>query len=239
MDSSANVYFYIVPVLVFGPLFLWIFYNFGLKELIKIPGAVRRERAQDAIAAAALDEARKRKRGTGAIWLVRGPNKTPFGLIMQALTFVWFASLIGFFASSPPYVYKSPKTAAIKLSLSHPGQRKVECARRSARELAKLAPNMRAPMSCSRERWPVYVELELNGDVIFKGRAEPAGLSADGPSSFYRTFDLPSGKHHLTMRLRDDGGSGFGFEVAREMKFLPRQVVAIQFDADKGGFIIK
>ena len=39
----------------------------------------------------------------------------------------------------------------LKLSLSHAGARKEACHQRSAEELAKLAPNMRAPSVCPRE----------------------------------------------------------------------------------------
>lgn len=239
MESSINVYFFIVPVIVFGPLFLWIFYNFGLKELLKIPDEMRRKRSRDSKAAVAFEEERNRKRGTGAIWLVRGPNKSPFGFVMQGLTFIWFAVLIGFFASSPPYLYRSPELALIKLSLNHPGQRRVECTKNSAKDLAKLQPNMRAKTSCPRERWPVHIELALDNKTIFSESAKPAGLSRDGPSSFYETFVISAGRHQLTLRLRDKGETGFNFESSQELNVSSRQVVAAQFNPAKGGFILK
>ena len=239
MDTPINVYFFIVPVIVFGPLFLWIFYNFGLKELIKIPGEMRRKRTRDTKADIEFEAERVRKRGTGEIWLVRGPNKSVFGFFMQGITFIWFAVLIGFFASSPPYLYRSPEMALIKLSLNHAGQRLVECSKRTATDLAKLEPNMRAKVSCPRERWPVHVELMLGDETIFSEEAKPAGFSSDGPSSFYETFIVPAGLHRLTLRLRDKGDSGFSFEATQEIKIMPRQVVAAQFDPTKGGFVIK
>lgn len=239
MDSSVNVYFFIVPVLVFGPLFLWIFYNFGVRELIKIPGQMRRKREKEATAATEIQKERERKRGTGAFWRVRGPNKRLSGFFMQALTFAWFAVLIGFFSSSLPYVYKNPDMGLIKLSLNHPGQRKVECSNRSAKELASLEPNMRAKLSCPRERWPVYVELVLDDRLIFRGSARPAGFSTDGPSSFYQSFVVPAGDHRLTLRLRDKGETGFGFETTEDINISPRQVVAAQFNATRGGFTVR
>ena len=239
MEIPENVYFFIVPVLVFGPLFLWILYNFGVKELIKIPGELRRKKNRDAVTAADFATERTRKRGTGAVWLIRGPNKTPFGYFMQAMTYLWFAALIGFFASSPPYLYQDPEMALVKLSFSHPGQRRVECSNRSPQELAKLEPNMRAKLSCPRERWPVYFELELNNQMLFGESAKPAGLSKDGPSSFYQTFVVPPGQYQLKLRLRDKGKDGFGFETAQTLDISPRQIVAVQFHATKGGFIVR
>ncbi|NQW00115.1 MAG: hypothetical protein HQ483_10490 [Rhodospirillales bacterium] len=158
---------------------------------------------------------------------------------MQGLTFAWFAGSIGFFASSLAYEYRSPDMALIKLSLNHAGQRKVECTTRSAKELAKLEPNMRAKLSCPRERWPVHVELELDSRVLFKESAKPAGLSTDGPSSFYKSFVVPAGQHQLTLRLRDRGDTGFGFEATQQLTIAPRQVIAAQFNAARGGFIIR
>ncbi len=236
MDTSANVYFFIVPVVVFGPLFLWIFYTFGIKELIKIPEEMRRKRRRDVQAAADFQAERLRKRGTEAVGLVRGPNTTAFGFFMQGLTFLWFATLIGFFASSPPYLYADPGAGLIKLSLSHAGQRRLSCSKKSAAELAKLEPNMRARQSCPRERWPVYIELELDNHKLFARSAKPAGLSRDGPSSFYQKFSVATGKHRLTLRLRDTDTSGFGFVTTRDLEILSGQVIAVQFNAAKGGF---
>lgn len=239
MDAPINVYYFIVPVVVFGPLFLWIFYNFGLKEILKIPGEIRRKRSRDAKAEEKFEAERARKRGTGEIWLVRGPNKSPFGIFMQGMTYIWFAAVIGIFASSPPYLYRSAEMALIKLSLNHPGQRLIECSKRTAKDLAKLEPNMRAKVSCPRERWPVHVELMLGNETIFSESAKPAGISGDGPSSFYETFIVPAGQHRMTLRLRDKGESGFNFESIQDLEISPRQVVAAQFDPAKGGFVIK
>jgi hypothetical protein len=57
---------------------------------------------------------------------------------------------IGYFATSPKYRQIPDDVALIKLSISHLGDR--ECRKRTPEELAKLPPNMRAPMDCPRER---------------------------------------------------------------------------------------
>lgn len=152
MNEPFNTYYYIIPLMVFGPLFLLIFYNFGLRELLKMPGEIRRMRAQH------RDEAKRRrlehdrKRGRGLAEGGKSANKTPLGLFAQAITYAWFAALIGVFASSPTYTYSDPNDAQIKLSFGHPGKRKVECRRRTREELAKLPPNMRTPQDCPRQR---------------------------------------------------------------------------------------
>ena len=63
----------------------------------------------------------------------------------------------------------------------------------------------RSATSCERGRWPVYVELDLDGKALYRGEHQPAGLWDDGPSSVYRRFEIPAGRHRLDIRLRDDG----------------------------------
>jgi len=239
MSDSVNIYYVIGPLLVFGPLFLWILYNFGVLELLKIPADIRRQRKLDREEAERFREEHARKRGAGLAGGVKGANKTPLGLFAQAVTYIWFAAVIGFFASSPPYAYNPSGAARLKLSLSHPGKRKVECRRRSAQELAKLAANMRAPNVCSRERWPVYVEIEIDGDIVFRKSARPNGLSKDGPSIFYIVRTIKAGEHVLAMRLRERDGDGFDFDKTLSVTLRPGQVLAVEFHAAKGGFVVQ
>lgn len=139
--------------------------------------------------------------------------------------------------TSAPY---DPGQALIKLSLSHPGRRKEECRRRSREELAKLAPNMRAPLVCSRERWPVLVELDLNGKSIFARTVNPAGLSADGQSSFYSTFAVPAGRHRIAVRMRDRGdGQGFDYTHDAWITIAPAQALVVGFVEDERNFFIE
>ena len=57
------------------------------------------------------------------------------------------------------------------------GRRWVRCRRRTAEERAKLAPTMRAPGDCPRERAAVGVKVELDGRPVADIVAPPAGLS--------------------------------------------------------------
>lgn len=232
------VYFYIVPLLVFGPLFLYIFYNFGLRELAKMPAEIRARRKREAEEAEAFRIERERKRGKGPISPTRRINTTPLGIFLQIVTYAWFAAIIGLLASFPPYAYTAQDEAQIKLSLSHAGKRKVECQRRTREELMKLPPNMRAPKDCPRERWPIQVELLLDDTVIFSDSSPPTGLSDDGPSLFYETFIIPAGDHKVEMRMREDGGEAFNFTKTVDINVKPSQVVIASFD-DQTGIILE
>jgi len=238
-DQLFSINYYIFPLVVFGPLFLWVLFNFGLREIVKIPGQMRRQRQLDSEAAKRFETERDRKRSRGPLGRQRGANTGRLGLFAQTVTYIWFAAVIGYFASSPAYKFMPPDTAMIKLSLSHPGKRKEECRQRSAKELAELPPNMRTLVDCSRERWPVHVELDFDGSTIMAESATPKGLADDGPSVFYRTFRVPSGAHRVVVRLREQGESGFGFEKSQQIDLPPGRVLAIDFRTDKGGFIVK
>ncbi len=238
-DAFDNTYFYIAPLLVFGPLFLWVFYTLGLRGLARLRDDIRRQHQREAEEAERFEEERRRKRGSERVGSVRGPNARPLGLFAQAVTYAWFAAVIGVFASSPPYAYGEPGTALVKLSLSHPGKRKAECRKLSAEEIAELPPNMRRPLDCPRERWPVHVELRLGEKTIFAKSARPAGLAADGPSIFYDTFTVPVGQHRLSMRLREHGEAGFDHQKTETIELGEGQVVAIEFKPTKGGFVVR
>lgn len=239
MNESANVYYIIGPLVIFGPLFLWVLYNLGLRELLNIPADLRRQRNLDDQEAERFRDEHARKRGAGLSGGVKGANRTPLGLLAQTVTYIWFAAVIGFFASQPPYAYNPDGNALLKLSLSHPGKRVVECRRRTPQELAKLPPNMRAPKSCPRQRWPVYVEIDIDGSSVMRESASPNGLAEDGPSIFYHVQTMTAGRHVVAMRLRERDGEGFDFEKTLSLDLRPGQVVAVKFDALKGGFVVQ
>src|SRR6185437_5998397 len=85
----------------------------------------------------------------------------------QAVLYAAFVAVVGYFSNAPAYEHLPPNDALLRLSLSHAGARKEACHQRSAEELAKLAPNMRAQSVCPRERAPVVVDVELDGTRVF------------------------------------------------------------------------
>lgn len=153
----------------------------------------------------------------------------------QAALYGAFALAIGFFSTSPAYTHLAPGQALLKLSFSHGAQRMKECRDRSDEELAKLPPNMRARQDCPRERAPVMVELELDGERLFRESLPPSGLSRDGPASVYRRFVVPAGTHRLAARLSDNAKGEFNYSGEQTVTLAPAQVVVVEFHAP-GGF---
>jgi hypothetical protein len=164
----------------------------------------------------------------------------PLPLIGQFAVYALFALLIGFFSTNPAYTYVDPGMAVIKLSFNHAGARKGECRQLSAEELAALAPNMRLPMDCPRERVPLHIELQLDGALLYQSFVPPSGLARDGPATVYERFVVKPGQHEITAYLRDSRRSeGFDYEARAQVELLPQQNFTVDFRADTGGFIFK
>lgn len=160
--------------------------------------------------------------------------------IGQALLYALFALFIGVFSQWPSYQHLAADQSLIKLSFSHTGKPVTECVQQSAAELAKLPPNMRAPVRCPRERSPVLVELEIDGQPVFRHTAAPSGLSKDGASSVYHRLQVPAGEHRVAVRLNDDARQP-GFTHSREatVSLAPAQILVIDFDAEQGGITLR
>ena len=142
-------------------------------------------------------------------------------------------------ATSPAYVHLPAGAALVKLSLQHAGQRKEACHERSAEELAKLAPNMRAGTVCPRERAPVAVEIEMDGKPLFALVAPPTGLSRDGASTIYRRAAIPAGAHRFVAKMKDTPAGEFGHVARRGIELGSGRVLVIDFDAKEGGWVFR
>jgi len=158
----------------------------------------------------------------------------------QAAIYAVSALVLGTFSDRPAYTHFPPDMALIRLAFVHGAERREPCRQLSPEELAELAPNMRRPQACSRARLPVLVELELDGDMLYRASLPPTGLADDGPSRVYERFAVPPGRHELVARLRDSRRSeGFDHERQVEVELEPGQSLAIGFRAETGGFLVR
>ena len=162
----------------------------------------------------------------------------PAAIVGQVILYGAFAACIGYFATSPKYQQLPDDIALIKLSISHLGDR--ECRKRTPEELAKLPPNMRAPMDCPRERSDIRLEVDLDGQTVFATVMHPTGLYKDGVSTVYKRFEVKAGSHRLAVRMNDNlVKPGFNFVKEEEITLVPRQVLVVDFNPDRGGLFFK
>lgn len=160
-------------------------------------------------------------------------------IVLQVPAYAAFAAFIGYFSSQPPYRHLGPGEAVVKLSFSHAGELKLECRERSPEELAKLAPNMRAKLDCPRERSDVVVEVEMDGQVIYRISERPSGLRHDLPSTVYRRLEVPAGRHTFRARLADTATGEFRHHGETTVDLAPGRVLVIDFVAGRGGFLFR
>ena len=164
--------------------------------------------------------------------------KRAFAWTGQVLLYALFALVIGIFSSWPGYQALPPDRALVKVSFIHHGQRVAQCRPYTPEELAKLAPNMRTPMKCGRERSPVTIEVDLDGATVYRHVAAPSGLSSDGASSVYQRLQVPAGEHRIAVRLKDSAGPAFTHTREATLTLKPGQVLVIDFDAQKKGITL-
>ena len=136
----------------------------------------------------------------------------------------------------PSYRAIPEGTGVVKLSFSHGGER--NCRQLTTEELAKLPPNMRRKEICDRRRPPVYVEMEFDGEAVYRASLPSSGIAGDGPSRVYQRFLLPAGEHDIAIRLRNTTrAEGFDYTAERRIALAPEQSFAIDFNMVAGGFI--
>lgn len=159
-------------------------------------------------------------------------------ILLQVITYTLFAVVVGYFSVNPAYVHLDPDSALIKMNFTHTGEKKEECHTLTQEELEALAPNMRRPVICERERVPLLLEVLLDGKPVYREHLSPTGLSRDGAATVYKKFPVPAGEHSLILQLRDSHRkSGFDYERRETIFLAPGQNFVIDFRESAGGFI--
>ena len=163
--------------------------------------------------------------------------RTSFRFVLQALVFAAIMATVGFFSTSPSYEHMDPDHALIKLAFSHATAPIEECRQLTQEELNKIAPNMRRPTECPRERVPMTVEVYLDDELLYRAEHQATGLWKDGPATVYQRFVVPPGRYRLLVRLRDSRrDQGFDYEHSEEIELAPQQNFVIGFRPAIDGF---
>ena len=161
-------------------------------------------------------------------------------LIGQLVLYSVLAAVLVVFANWPVYHQLGPDQALIKLSIVHESQHVQPCRQRSAEELQRLPPNMRAPLICTRERAPLVAEVDLDGRLAFRQMAQPSGLSHDGRATLYHRLVTTAGRHDVTVRLRDRAGTDeFDYQGTTSVELRPAQILVIDFQAAQRAIVFR
>lgn len=161
-------------------------------------------------------------------------------IIGQVVLYGLFMAVVGYLSTSPSYNHMAPDTSLIKISLAHTSEPKGECVKQTPEQLAKLPPNMRMPVVCPRERSPIFIEMELDGEVVHTETIMPSGLHNDAAGYTYQKIKVPSGKHRIGVKMRDSVDSDeFDYVVEKDVDMAPAEILVVDFDDKHGTFIFE
>jgi len=158
----------------------------------------------------------------------------------QALVFLLLVLGIGYLSQRPLLRPLPEGEGLVRLAMAVPGKLKGECRQFTEQELAKLAPNMRRPQDCPRERLPVRIRLELDGVLLREEVIEPSGIARDGGATAYWKLAVPAGRHELRARVSEDAAApGFAYERGFRVDLHPGGIVTLDFDRQRGGILLR
>jgi hypothetical protein len=150
------------------------------------------------------------------------------------------AAGLAYCSASPTYQQLPPGAALLRLSMTIPGALLGECRARSPQELERLAPNMRDPNPCPRERASVRVQLEVDGATRVDAALAPRGVARDGEAALYRRILVPAGAHRIAARVNDDARqSRFAYSAETNVDLAPGAVLTIDFDRKAGRVVFR
>ncbi|HXZ91931.1 MAG TPA: cytochrome b N-terminal domain-containing protein [Burkholderiales bacterium] len=149
-----------------------------------------------------------------------------------------FGGALALFSHRPAYAPLPPGDAMLQLSIAHPGARLEPCRERSASELARLPPNMRAPLDCPRGRSPVRVTVTLDGRLLVDETVAPSGIARDGASTLYRRIPVPAGAHRLRVTVDDDLRRPGQAERDAAIDLAVGRVLSIDYRPHQGGIVL-
>jgi hypothetical protein len=158
----------------------------------------------------------------------------------QVLLYGLFALAVGVFSQWPMYRHLGPDQALIKVSFTRVGKPVGDCRKPTEAELARLPPQMRPTEICPRERSPITVQVDVNGNKVLERTAPPSGLKKDSASAIYERVVVPAGEQRIAVRLSDDVRAREApYHREATVKLAPGQVLVIDFDAEKGGITMQ
>ena len=164
------------------------------------------------------------------------PN--PLRFLLQALNYAVFMALVGYFATYPAIRIIDDDEAVLTIAFAHAGQLREPCRRLSQEELNQLAPNMRKLEDCPRERSPVTIEAEIDGELVYRDKLKPPGLFEDGGVDIYYSARIPAGDHRLQLRMNDSIRiEGFNHQLDQQVHVSPARILLVQFN-NRQGFVL-
>lgn len=157
-----------------------------------------------------------------------------------------------FFLSAPSYRYYPADESALKVGFKHSGKRVVECDeaelikkegeryRKALKSEGQVKMDIAKLAGCPRERFPVAIELAVDGKVILDKAYVPTGIKKDMASYIYDEFTIQPGVHKVSVRMYDKKKEGEPeFTLVETVEFKPREIRLVRFDDKENRLVIE
>lgn len=165
-------------------------------------------------------------------------------LIVPALILLSLPALLAYFLSSAEYSFFERGESQLKFSFKHSGEIKQKCTEEEIEAFMEKMKLRREHMRelepvCGRERFPVFVEVYVDGERFLSRAYEPSGFGRDLPSYAYEVFGVKPGSHEISINMRDSGRTeGYDIVFNEVIDFKAGYSVVVDFDEVKEGFFI-
>lgn len=153
------------------------------------------------------------------------------GLILLALTFG--ASLL----PVVPATVTPHEEGMVRIVVLHPGKIKTTFDNLQGFQ-ATLPPGVSAEQFLGGEKFPILVQLEVDGQVVLSDIFQAGGIRHESAIYGFASWHLPIGEHHLRLFLKDDDGD-FRNLFDEIVLLAPEQVRTLTYDAQEDKFIIR
>ena len=166
------------------------------------------------------------------------PARTPRKLVPKiaaAIAVTVGLCAVTFAFSNLPYRTPHSPQPELVVSFNHSGAL-LEARKLTKEELAKRLPHMRAQVNVTRERMPVRLRVQVDGETVFDQSFQPKGLSHDGPSMAVVRLPMRIGTHQVRVELADTADSEVWTKLWNErVEFQESRNRVVLFDT-KAGF---
>ncbi|MBI3417575.1 MAG: hydrogenase iron-sulfur subunit [Verrucomicrobia bacterium] len=137
--------------------------------------------------------------------------------------------------SNLPYRTPHSPEPELVVSFNHHGAI-VDARKLTKEELAKRLPHMRAQVNVTRERVPVRLRVQVDGQTVHDRSYQSKGLSHDGPSMAVVRLPVTRGPHTVTVELADTADTNqLTLRWSEQVEFKENHQRVVLFDT-KAGF---
>jgi len=177
-----------------------------------------------------------------ALGQTEAPPPPPTPLVQARHLAIGFLLLLLLFGASLfldlPAHATLPAPAQIRLAINHSGKLVAASSNLSAEVLAKLPPNVDPAQVLGGERFPVQIQLLVDGAPVLERNYRPRGLRREGSVYGLEDWWVQPGEHHLAINLMDDGAT-WRTVFSDTMTIAPGASQILYFVHDQDKFVVR